>query len=474
MKIQIVNNQRFHINTGQDINHLFSYKTTERVFNRKKKEFVERTKINKIYQKVDKKTYSFSLGYIFYALNVLQDKLTKEDIIKVITYMRSDLMDFDPMHLHEWQKEDLMTLLKLKRGIFNVFTGAGKGEIIGVLVRHLIKNNKKVLIVVPVNSTREELIDRLKKFGINVTPWIDNKAMVNIINPAALHRSSEWEKLKSGGFKFFKSVGATISDEAEMCVHESYKSVERQLINCDYFYAFTATANKSSIDPIYRDKDLLKILNSQIHSMVRTYGFSAVYKLPENKEVNMKTVNTTFKGFRTRYKLYHEIVSDLLSSVEFINAIKFILSKSNSLYIPINNLDVINRLLRKNLTHKPIIVIQGSGIHEYHSGKYVRSIKLEKLKRMLLANEVHLILGTSSSFRALDLVGLKDVLITFGKATSIVIQAGGRGARGDEINFWYIQSEKKIKIFSDTVTRNQKLLSNYYRKCKINYDEEFL
>lgn len=435
----------------------------------------------KIFNKPNKFTYEFPIGYTFFLLNMLHDQMDPSDVASIKDHFKSNLADsFDYMHLYEHQQDDLRTLLKWKRGTFQCYTGYGKSEVIMIMVLNFLRLGMKVLVITPNNPSAKELRDRFKnKAGLKSPKTFDPTSQLNVINPISLLASNLWEKLGKSDYSCFHDIDVVIADEVEMTLNNSFFKIHQHLRNCQYFYGFSATANKLMTKPIRRDKGLLKQLNSQLDTLVGVYGFTAVYQLPIANKITIHTLHTNLTGYKffkesDSKSEYAALVTDLMSYKGFQLALKKILDQVPNLFLPINNLGVIKSLIDANLTDKPIMTIQGSGNHIYENGQRVRTVSLDEAKRIIAANEVHFILGTSSSFRALDFRTLNNILCTFGKLTSVCIQYVGRVAREIEMNIWYINSAPKVKIYSNTINRNQRMVEDFYKNCDINYKEHYM
>lgn len=468
MKIEIKSSS-FIIFTREDISSHFSYNENVTYFIRGKRHTKSVRKC--VIKKLNAYSWSAPIGYIYYAVNIFNGLLDSDNVRSIMDSMKSQLSLNNFYTAYEWQVDALKSLTKWKRGIMSMYTGAGKSEMISILICNCIDQGLRVLLLAANNSSLQEIVDRLAKYDVKVRPnKIQWDASINACNPVALIRSNEWDRIKSYGFKFFKSVDVVISDETEMVVHESYRKIEKLLENAQYFYGFSATINKSSISEIPRDKSLRSRLNSQLHSIIRTYGCTQVHLLPTGKEVTISTLYTRLPKVRGKY---HESVSDIMVSPEFIHALRHVMRVADNLFIPINNLEVLDKLIRAELSDITAR-IDGSGIKLYKSGKYLSDVSLDNLKTMILERKVRLVVGSSSSFRALDLRGISNALVSFGKATSSVIQYVGRASRGDKMNLWFIDDDSQSGFYSKTISHNQRLIVDYYQKCKIEYNEYYL
>lgn len=421
-------------------------------------------------KEVGKHKYEFSLGFIFALVNKYHSKIT--NTAELVSMMKSEVKLVDLMNLYPWQVEAMDKLLTYKRGIIGSHTGSGKTEMIAILVKNLILQDKRVLIIGSNNAPLQEIIDRLAKYDIKVPNKLSRKSLVNATNPKALCRSSEWESLRKRDFEVLRNVDVVIADETEMTLSKSFYRIKKRLDNCQYFYGFTATADKSSISRIPKDGSLFRVMNGQLRSIVATYGYTAYYKLPDAKDLTIHSIYHRLPMLSGRE--YQDKVRQLMTHPYFHEAIDDILTHTRNLYIPINSLKCISKIVHHTNLGGRSVTITGAGYKIYEHGKYVKDTDLKHVKSMLANNEIQLILGTISSFRALDLVGLDGVLINFGRATSVVIQYLGRASRGNEMHAWFIYPENnRNNVYTKALDRNMQLTADYYRHCKVKYDEVY-
>jgi len=70
--------------------------------------------------------------------------------------------------LRDYQKESLDELLKKDHGIAKLYTGAGKLEMaLAVIESYLASSEKRVIVLVPTNSIRDEWHLRMEKWQVN-------------------------------------------------------------------------------------------------------------------------------------------------------------------------------------------------------------------------------------------------------------------------------------------------------------------
>lgn len=105
----------------------------ERKFIPWKKSFGELTTTIKIYDKKTTKsgivTYTLGLGWAGYIINVFSPYITKEtydSILRDAIYVDEAPRDIPFPELRDYQNEDILHILKYKRGLLNVYTSYGK------------------------------------------------------------------------------------------------------------------------------------------------------------------------------------------------------------------------------------------------------------------------------------------------------------------------------------------------------------
>jgi hypothetical protein len=81
---------------------------------------------------------------------------------------------------------------------------------------------------------------------------------------------------------------------------------------------------------------------------------------------------------------------------------------------------------------------------------------------------VDIILGTASSYRALDLPNIGNILSISGKTASTVIQYIGR-SRESKFNIIYLFPGYKVPVYSSHLEERLQLLLSNYEECKITH-----
>lgn len=428
--------------------------------------------LERLYVKT-KRGYEFSKGFGYLILNQTSAYLDQDSITRLKDELSFSLNITDWWNLPDRpdQLDATKSMIRWKKALIGCYTAFGKSQIIAVLTKALLESGKTVLILAPNTSSVSNIIDRLRKFGIEISDHWRESAQINCINPVAFVNSNKWDTTKSRDFPFIRRTYAVLSDEVECTLHDSFLRIDKRLDSAEVFWGFSASANKKSLKDIPRTSDLLKMMNSQIRRLVKYYGFTCYSAKPAHLDVTIHTIHTKLFALSTSYS---EIVQELFGNLRFKIAIHSILQQVPSLFIPVNNHNAIKKLIIAGLIQDPILVIDGGGYKEYKDGKYFRTLSYKTMMLKISENYFKLILGTSSSFRALDFSTITNVLVTFGRSTSVVIQYVGRVARESKLDLWFIQSNRKVRGYSNAVEANQKLVAEQYSDCTLNYDEQWI
>jgi hypothetical protein len=97
------------------------------------------------------------------------------------------------------------------------------------------------------------------------------------------------------------------------------------------------------------------------------------------------------------------------------------------------------------------------------------NITLEELKEYIKDDMVDIIVGTKSSYSALDFPELNKVIPLTSQLASNVLQAIGRVSRTKEFTIFNLVPYKYIKVYSNDLRKRNKLIKEYYSESKINY-----
>lgn len=452
----------------------FRYQEDERIYNYKTKklEFARRDKY--LYKMRTKRGAKFDAGFaafIYYHLSSELDDNSKD--LLMTRYISASKLNHKFEGLRGTQEEDLNSLLRFKRGLFSVYTGYGKTQLIAVLVDYLLNNtDDKVLIITPNQKALDELKTRIGKVSGVSTKYFDPDSQLNIININGFLRSGSYDK----SIAYWKEVKWLIADECEYCLTDSAYEMMDLLTNVERSYGFSGTADKLRAKSIRMREGMTDVVTRN-KSLIAKFGFSSVYRIPSGFNIEVCNVRTSM--FRNSVDLrldentiYSEIIVSIFTDGRFCEGLrKIAYAEKGGLYIPMRSLEVIDHWIKNVFTWEDVNVatITGAGYSIYNSGKLVKNTSLDELKEMVKSGYVEIITGTSSSYRAIDLPELNTIIPLTSQLASNVLQQVGRVARSKNFKIINLTPDCYISCYTSDLRKRKTMISEYYNDSLISY-----
>lgn len=482
-----------------------SYKDKELTYIYAIGRYVNKEVVKYLYQEeVDDGVFVFQIGYAAFILNTFYNQLSSDSIklLEDIIFTDNQLPKFD--NLLGYQNEDLHQLFEYRRGLFQTFTSYGKTEVISTLANYIVNQlHQNLLIVTGGNPALNEISNRLyDKFGIDLD-YFDEEAPLNLINVNGFLRSSYYDKNSD----YWKKPMWILADEVEYCVTEGAMEMYENIPNIIGMYGFSATSDKKAAEPIYsrvsdsfmHSKEMTRLLSNPFNKeanamkwnelldkenwrvrsimgrnkyLVGYFGTTVVFKKPEDFNITLIDVTTTISAddieIPAEYS-YNEIIYNIFVEKRMCNLIESIVMKEGLTFIPMFRLEVIDYWIDNYFKKDDFLVlcICGRGYELYENGEYLGSIDLEEMKRLVHFGRIGVILGTRSSYNALDLPELNRCILLYSKVANIVIQAIGRTTRSKTFEVFNISPMKNIPQYSKDYVERKNLIKEYYKECNI-------
>lgn len=452
---------------------IFQFKDRELVYKYQIKKYVYQPVINYLFKKETEYGFIFGIGWVPYILYHFCHTFDKSSIDYLSSFI--DPIKVDNDNLYDYQLEDANQLLKYKRGLFQTYTGYGKTELICHLINLFSEMGKRVLMMAPGNIPMSEIKNRYHKLYGYSAPYFDYESNINIININGFPRSYKFNK----DHVYWESVDVILGDEAEYLINDTGVGIINACTNCSRIYGFSATADKLNAEPI-----LLRSGNRPIvqrnRFLINYFGFSTVYKSPSKFNIDIINIMTTIfddldddwshlSEIPEESKSYMLAMMRMFSKDKFCRGLAKVAYREKGIFIPMESLLVIDNWI-KNYFNKPdtiVVNVCGRGIELYLGGKFKTNINLSELKMMVADNMIDILVGTRSSYRAMDLPELTKVLPLTSKLAASVIQIIGRVARTESFQIYNLQPLKHIKVYTYNMNERMKLITSYYSNCRV-------
>ena len=381
-------------------------------------------------------TFTLGLGWASYVANVFCNFITQQEYMGVLSAIMADSYITTPFpNLRDYQNDDILHLLKYKLGLFTVYTGYGKTQVISTLTNLAYSMGKKVLIVTPGSKARDEVVKRCKLvFGLD----IPNKDLsLNCLITQGMINSKRYkDPTEAAKFKALLSqYDWVLADEVEYTINPGGDYIYDSLTGCERFYGFSGSADKVGgecisfaqgiTDVVMRNKDL-----------VARFGPSLVHRMPTNLSIDnivIKTMalnNIRFfdEDMEDDTNVYMTLMTKIWVDPEISKLVVKIAKKYPKLYIPINNLvNILNEWIDnywKGVFR--ILLVCGEGYIYYDLNGNRTNLDLQQAWDYINNDLVDIIPSTAAGFRALDLPKLDSALIVSGNLAGQVLQQIGK------------------------------------------------
>lgn len=503
--VEKINNWYFKIKLPYIDRQRLQYNQETLVFKYVLQRYVKGSEIQYLYQEeVGDGEFVFQIGYATFIYNEFSNELTDEGKSVLESMIFSDTILPKFPNLYDDQNKDLKQLVTLRRGMFQTYTGYGKSEVIATLTNYIGNVlNQKVLIVTANSTPLNEIKNRLYDLFKIDLDYFDYESNINAINLNGFLKSSWYEPSEN----YWTNDLWILADEVENCCSETAMEFYESLPNVTRMYGFSATSDKKAAEPVYsrvpdsfiESEDMVKLLNSPFNRfnnrikydeklneykskirdiigrnkyLVGYYGTSAVFKRPNNFKITMIDISSSISKDDINIPpdyVYSEVIYELFTSEKVCKLIEAVTYKVGMIFIPMFRLQVIDYWLDTIFKKDDflVLVISGRGYELYENGELLGQITISEMKKMVRDGVIGVILGTKSSYGALDLPELDQSFLLYSKTANVVIQAIGRTARKGDFKIYSIVPAKTIPVYSKDLISRKSLIYDYYRDCNI-------
>lgn len=420
-----------------------------------------------LYQEEVEGGFLFGVGwapYILFHYGDYLDATSKEYCRKILDPIVPEFKG-----LRGKQEEDVIDLLRFNRGIFQVYTGYGKTEVIAKLINYIVNERKEhLLLLTPDSTSLNEIDNRVEKLYGITHEYIDYDALYNAVNVNGFPRSYQFERDNP----YWQKVKWIIAEEAEYVINDSGSEVIELCTNSERLYAFSATADKKRAERIRMREGNIPVVQRNKY-LINYFGFATVFRKPEDFIIYVYEIKTTiFNDINDNPDAstdYTEIIYSIFTDKRFCEGLAKIAYKEKPIYIPMGRLAVIDEWIPNYFNKEDSVVINicGRGYELYIGGVFQDTITIDELKEFVEDERVDIITGTKSSYRALDLPKLNKVLPLTSQLASNVIQAIGRVTRLKEFTIINLTPFNSINVYSADLWNRKQLIDDYYSECKL-------
>ena len=186
---------------------------------------------------------AFKYEYAFnFSVEELFNNVPREGFERALECIFPTDCDYYP---RDYQEEAIYRALTNKRGVLQLATGSGKSLVQYALVRYMIAENKKVILVVPSISLVEQMYSDFKEYN-----WTNIDKHVSLLyGGKEIDRNKEvlittWQSIYSKDVSFFNDFDGLIIDEAHQSSSLSLQNICKKCVNASYRIGLTGTLPK--------------------------------------------------------------------------------------------------------------------------------------------------------------------------------------------------------------------------------------
>lgn len=381
---------------------------------------------------------------------------------------------------HYYQKDLIKIALNEKRGILLSSTSSGKSLTQYVIARWLIKNRKRVLIIVPNISLVTQLFKDFIDYGWEETDKYTSRLFggqdPDLKKPILI---STFQSLAKKPDSFFEKYDAILVDEVQFQKTDSLQKISKLLVNASFRIGLTGTLDKDEKCDLYNIYGYLGPILKTITTQELTDKGYLTKAFIRNIVINYPLSfikNVKYADFDTEKKAVY-------SNPERNKALSFIFShipdNQNSLILvnEIEHLNLVKQYLETNFSDKyKLVIIHGKIKPEMR--ETIRDLMKKERNIILLATYGCVAIGV-------NIPSIENILLFSSSKSMIrVLQSIGRGLRLNvdktKVVIWDVIDSLRFK------TKNGNVISNFlydhwngkvawdgtYKKGRLNYYKE--
>jgi len=416
-------------------------------------------KTNLIYYglKYEVARFAETRGYTFSLFDESND-IDKGDLEEFIKYLNI------PLELRDYQVSSVYHSIKHNRALLISPTASGKSLIIYILIRYyLLKQDKKILLLVPTVSLVSQMYKDFADYGLDVEKNCHMITGGKDKNSEERIYISTWQSVYKEKRPYYDQFGTIIVDEAHLAKATSLKSIMEKLPLCPYRFGLTGTldgteSNKLVLSGLFDVPK--KVVTTKELIDAGTISKLAVEALILNHTVEDKKIARRIKTYQEECdylvlnKNRNQFISRLATSLNGNTLVLF-------QYVDKHGIPLCDQI--KELTEKKV---------RYVSGK-VKADEREETRAIAEDEDDIIIVASYQTYSTgINIKNLHNIIFAFPTKSQVrVLQSIGRGLRLHD-------SKDKCTIYdiSDDIKKGKKknyTLDHFYARYEIYNEAEF-
>lgn len=413
------------------------------------------------------KKYSYEYKFEFDPKTMFND-IKLEEVEKYCNELTKEL-DFNH---YDYQIDAIHKALQNKRGVLLSATGSGKSIIQYAIVRKILGEGKRTLIIVPNVSLVEQLYSNFKydykwhEIADYVTK-MHADAKPDLSLPILI---STWQSLQTKPLEFFVDYDSLMVDETHGAKGMAIKTICEKCVHCEYRIGLTGTLPKDESDvntifgylgPVIFKQGAKELIDRGVLSNLNI--MNVMLKYPQD-------IITKYK-----YRPYNEELDltinypDRNKSFDFI--FEHIKKGQNTLILCnfIEHLERIEEYLLDNLSDEyEVCIIHGN----------IKASERESIRQMMEHGENIVLVSTFGTMSTgVNVKRIHHVVFASSSKSPIrTLQSIGRGLRlhesKDKLVLWDIVDDLTFKTRTGNIGKNH-LYKHYEERLRIYDDQGF-
>jgi superfamily II DNA or RNA helicase len=323
----------------------------------------------------------------------------------------------------DYQDESVRKALRNKRGVIVLPTASGKSLVIYCLIRFLLAQDKKILLVVPSINLTNQMFNDFADYGFDAKQYCSvlygTSKRYDVNKPILI---STWQSIVNKNDSFFTDFGAMIEDEAHGGKANSLQKVAKKCVNAEYRIGLTGTLPTSKVDnftifgylgPQIYYKKAKELMDQGVLSKIKIANL--IVRYPECIIEQMKNEKYNAQiDFTFRYQKRNNVIKYIIDHID---------PKNNAIILchKIEHLKSIEKFLREQYPNKKIFIVYGQ----------TKAEEREETRQLIDTLEGAILLGSYGTMSTgVNIKKLHHVIFASSYKSKIkVLQSIGRGLR---------------------------------------------
>lgn len=372
------------------------------------------------------------------------------------------------MYPRDYQHNTIFKSLNNKRGICRLATSAGKSFIQYLICRKLLKEDRKILFIVPNISLVEQMYSDFLSYGFDdINSYVCKlhsqvkRETINFNLPILL---TTWQSLQGKKPSFFENYDSLIIDEGHLSSGNTIQSICKYCVNCDFRIGLTGTmpTNKateqtiiSMLGPIIYDVTTRELIDRGfasdvvINNVLLKYDNS--FKVNRTYDEEMKFVTT----YKPRLKVLNKIIDDS--------------TKGHNTLILVHKIDHLEE------TYKYLIDTYGDKFSVYKIFGEIKATERETIRKKMESEGNVLLVATYSTLSTgWSVKRLHNIIFYSSYKSKIkILQSIGRGLRKhdskESMTLWDVVDDLRYKYGNKEVDN---YIFKHFKARKTYYEEQ--